>query len=102
MSSLLLQHTSSSLAIHAKLTLEQFRSLPFVLWENGSGTLQVLESALSEHKIKLSQLNILIQLGSTESIKLFLANSDTLSVVSFFQSTDRRNHLRYAVCQQPA
>ena len=95
-------HTSSSLAIHDKLTLEQFRSLPFVLRENGSGTLQVLESALSEHKIKLSQLNILIQLGSTESIKLFLANSDTLSVVSFFQSTDRRNHLRYAVCQQPA
>ena len=75
-------HTSSSLAIHDKLTLEQFRSLPFVLRENGSGTLQVLESALSEHKIKLSQLNILIQLGSTESIKLFLANSDTLSVVS--------------------
>lgn len=75
-------HTSSSLAIHDKLTLEQFRSLPFVLRENGSGTLQVLESALSEHKIKLSQLNILIQLVSTESIKLFLANSDTLSVVS--------------------
>ena len=43
-------HTSSSLAIHDKLTLEQFRSLPFVLRENGSGTLQVLESALSEHK----------------------------------------------------
>ena len=31
---------------------------------------------------KLSQLNVLLQLGSTESIKLFLENSDALGILS--------------------
>lgn len=75
-------HAKSTLATQDELTLEQFCTLPLVLRENGSGTLQVLETALAEHKIKLSNLNILIQLGSTESIKLFLENSDTLSAIS--------------------
>ena len=50
--------------------------------ENGSGTLDVFEAALAEHNIKLSSLNVLMQLGSTESIKLFLESSDALGVVS--------------------
>lgn len=78
----IITHTTSSFARYDELTLEQFCTLPLVLRENGSGTLQVLEAALAEHKIKLAHLNILIQLGSTESIKLFLENSDTLGVVS--------------------
>lgn len=78
----IITHTTSSFARYDELTLEQFCTLPLVLRENGSGTLQVLEAALVEHKIKLAHLNILIQLGSTESIKLFLENSDTLGVVS--------------------
>lgn len=53
-----------------------------MLRENGSGTLAVLESALGEHQIKLSHLKVLMQLGSTESIKLFLENSDALAIVS--------------------
>ena len=50
--------------------------------KNGSGTLEVLEGALAKHQIKLSQLNVLLQLGSTESIKLFLENSDALGILS--------------------
>ena len=53
-----------------------------MLRENGSGTLAVLESTLAEHQVKLSQLKVLMQLGSTESIKLFLENSDALAIVS--------------------
>lgn len=75
-------HTKSSLARHDELTFEQLCAYPLVLRENGSGTLEVLESALSEHQIKLSHLNVLIQLGSTESIKLFLENSDALGIIS--------------------
>ena len=78
----IITHTKSALAVQDELTLEQFCSLPLVLRENGSGTLQVLEAALADPKIKLSNLNILIQLGNTESIKLFLENFHTLGVVS--------------------
>lgn len=75
-------HTGSKLARYDELTLEQLCSLPVVLRENGSGTLEVLESALAEHQIKLSQLNVLLQLGSTESIKMFLENTDALGIIS--------------------
>ena len=62
--------------------MEEFLSIPLVLRENGSGTLEVLEAALAEHHVKLSQLHVLMQLGSTESIKLFLENADALGIVS--------------------
>lgn len=75
-------HTGSKLAHYDELTLEQLCALPLVLRENGSGTLAVLESALGERQIKLSQLNVLIQLGGTQSIKMFLENSDALAIVS--------------------
>lgn len=75
-------HAGSSLAKYDEITLDQLCTLPLVLRENGSGTLEVFESELVRHGIKLSGLNILIQLGSTESIKLFLENSDCLSVLS--------------------
>ena len=65
-----------------EITLEQLCSLPLVLRENGSGTLDVLEAALSAHHVRLSSLRVLMQLGSTESIKLFLQNSDCLGIIS--------------------
>lgn len=75
-------HTGSSLAAYDEITFEQLCTLPLVLRENGSGTLAVLESTLAERQVKLSQLNVLIQLGSTESIKLFLENADALGIIS--------------------
>ena len=75
-------HTGSSLAIYDEITIEQLSTLPLVLRENGSGTLEVVEAALAKHRIKLSQLNVLLQMGSTESIKLFLENFDALGIVS--------------------
>lgn len=75
-------HTGSGLAAYDEITFEQLCTLPLVLRENGSGTLAVLESALAERQVKLSQLNVLIQLGSTESIKLFLENADALGIIS--------------------
>ena len=75
-------HTKSSFACQDELTLDELTRLPLVLRENGSGTLEVLEDALFKHQIKLNQLNVLMQLGSTEGIKLFLENSDTLAIVS--------------------
>lgn len=75
-------HTGSSLAAYDEIAFDQLCTLPLVLRENGSGTLAVLESALAERQVKLSQLNVLIQLGSTESIKLFLENADAVGIIS--------------------
>lgn len=75
-------HGNSSLARYDEITLGQLCTLPLVLRENGSGTLDVFESALADRHIRLASLNLLIQLGSTESIKLFLENCDCLAVVS--------------------
>ena len=64
------------------VTPETLCRIPLVLRENGSGTLDVVEAALAEHQVKLSQLNVVLQMGSTESIKLFLENSEVLGIVS--------------------
>lgn len=58
-----------------EITVEELALLPLVLREKGSGTLEVIEEALAQHGKKLAQMNVLLQLGSTESIKLFLENS---------------------------
>lgn len=69
--------------IKDEITIEELSKLPLVLRESGSGTLEVIENALFSHKFKLSQMNILLQLGSTESIKLFLENSPfVLAIIS--------------------
>ncbi|NLZ73111.1 MAG: LysR family transcriptional regulator, partial [Bacteroidales bacterium] len=64
------------------LSIEDFKQAPLVLRERGSGTLEVLEKTLNKHHVKLSDLNVIMHLGSTESIKLFLQETDALAVVS--------------------
>jgi DNA-binding transcriptional LysR family regulator len=54
----------------------------FVMREQGSGTLEVIEYALKPFEINLSQLTIEMQLGSTESIKSYLMNSDCVAFIS--------------------
>lgn len=75
-------HTKSRLQIPEEITPKDLLNIPLVLRECGSGTLDVIERALLQHNIKLSSLRILMYLGSTESIKLFLENSDCLGIVS--------------------
>jgi Transcriptional regulator len=72
----------SKIAKHDEISLDDLLKTPLVLRELGSGTLDVFETALHQHKIKLSQLNIKLHLGSTESIKLFLENCDCMAITS--------------------
>lgn len=67
--------TSTQNKVKDEVSLTELLSLPLVLRETGSGTLEVIEKALLSRGIKSNQLNILLQLGSTEGIKLFLSNS---------------------------
>lgn len=73
---------NSKLAVGEEITSEELAGLPLVLRERGSGTLDVFERSLLQHNIKLSSLKVLMYLGSTESIKLFLEHTDCLGIVS--------------------
>ena len=75
-------HAQSKLSLPDEITPEDLQHIPHVLRERGSRTLDVFERALLQHSIKLSSLNVLMYLGSTESIKLFLENTDCMGIVS--------------------
>ncbi|MBQ3521473.1 MAG: LysR family transcriptional regulator [Bacteroidales bacterium] len=67
--------TSSQNPIGESVAVTDIATLPLVLREVGSGTLEVIEKALLENGIKLSDLNILLHIGTTEGIKNFLKTS---------------------------
>lgn len=64
------------------VTPEELRGLPIVLREKGSGTREILENVLGGCGIGSEDLNVVIELSSTEAIKAFVRSSDTLAVVS--------------------
>ncbi|MBB3895991.1 DNA-binding transcriptional LysR family regulator [Bacteroides pyogenes] len=70
------------LSLPEEITPEDLRRIPLVLRERGSGTLDVFERALSRFGIKLSSLNVLMYLGSTESIKCFIEHTDCMGIIS--------------------
>ncbi|WP_234734871.1 LysR family transcriptional regulator [Tellurirhabdus bombi] len=65
-----------------EISLTELSTIPLVLRERGSGTLEVIESALRDHGLRLDNLPIVMHLGSTESIKSFLEHANCLSFVS--------------------
>jgi DNA-binding transcriptional LysR family regulator len=65
-----------------QLTKEDLKNMQFLIREQGSGTLEVIEHALNAIDISFSQLRIQMQLGSTESIKSYLMNSDCVAFIS--------------------
>ncbi|MDQ6764051.1 MAG: LysR family transcriptional regulator [Bacteroidota bacterium] len=71
-----------SLAKKGTIKPEELLKMPLLLREPGSGTLDVLAYALKPLKIKISQLKTEMQLGSTESIKLYLLNSEAMAFLS--------------------
>ena len=64
------------------VTPEELKGLPLVLREKGSGTREIIERALSRRGIRVEDLNVVIELSSTEAIKSFVRSSDTLAIVS--------------------
>ena len=64
------------------VTPDELRGLPLVLREKGSGTREIIERALNRRGIRVDDLNVVIELSSTEAIKSFVRSSDTLAIVS--------------------
>ncbi len=71
-----------SLVRKKEITPADLKSLQFVVREQGSGTLEVIDYALKPFHIKIEDLQIEMQLGSTESIKSYLINSDCVAFMS--------------------
>lgn len=61
---------------------EDLLKIPLLLREPGSGTLEVIAHALKPFGIKIAQLQNEMQLGSTESIKLYLLHSNCMAFLS--------------------
>lgn len=78
----LVVNAQSKLAALDEITLDELKEMPLVIRENGSGSLEVLKHKLSEHNIRLSDLNVIMQLGSTESIKLFIESTECAGIIS--------------------
>ncbi|MFH6988099.1 LysR substrate-binding domain-containing protein [Flavobacterium collinsii] len=75
-------NTKNPLIKQNEISLEDLKSMKFITRERGSGTLEVIEYALKQLNVKISDLQIEMQLGSTESIKSYLLNSDCLAFMS--------------------
>jgi len=65
-----------------EISLNDLKSMKFITRERGSGTLEVIEFALKKANLKITDLQIEMQLGSTESIKSYLLNSDCFAFMS--------------------
>lgn len=75
-------HTSRSIASLDEMTIDELQTAPIVLREQGSGSLDVIIEKLKAKGIRFQDLNIVMHLGSTESIKTYIAHSDTLGIIS--------------------
>jgi DNA-binding transcriptional LysR family regulator len=75
-------NTHNPLVKQKEISLEDLKRMKFITRERGSGTLEVIEFALKQVDFKLTDLQIEMQLGSTESIKSYLLNSNCLAFMS--------------------
>jgi LysR family transcriptional regulator, transcriptional activator of the cysJI operon len=76
---------TSSKSLYSKRKIfspADLKEVPLVLREKGSGTLEVIQKTLKQNNIVTEKLNILIHLGSTETIKNFLVGFDGIALVS--------------------
>ncbi|MDR2950156.1 MAG: LysR family transcriptional regulator [Prevotella sp.] len=77
-------HSFQPIAKKKKIRLDELIKIPIVLRESGSGTLDIITDELQKHKIKLKDMNVRVSLGSTESIKNFLANGNYMGLASVY------------------
>ncbi len=76
-------NAKSSLAEKDVISIDEFVKIPLVLREQGSGTLDVILKTLYDNfNLTLNDLNVVMHLGSTESIKTYLYHSESLAIIS--------------------
>ncbi|MGH2643300.1 MAG: LysR substrate-binding domain-containing protein [Chitinophagaceae bacterium] len=66
----------------------QIKTIPLVVRERGSGTLEIIEKALGQKHIERNDLKIELALGSTESMKHYLLHSNAYAFLSIYAISD--------------
>ncbi|WP_291908233.1 LysR family transcriptional regulator [Chitinophaga sp. CB10] len=64
------------------LTPAELKTIPLLMREHGSGTLEVLTEELKRLKLKITDLNIAMYMGNTESIKSYLYHAPCAAFLS--------------------
>ena len=78
----LVTRTANKWAQKGEIKPAQLLSIPLILREQGSGTLDVINKALKKGNIRTKDLKVEVQLGSTESIKQYLLHSESAAFLS--------------------
>lgn len=78
----LVSNINHPLAKKPLITIDELKNIPLLVRETGSGTLDVIAHALKRFGLNFSQLNIEMELGSTEAIKTYLRNSNCMAFLS--------------------
>ena len=91
----LVARSNSAIAQKGEIKSVQLPSIPLILREQGSGTLDVIYKVLKKNGIRLKDLKVEIQLGSTESIKQYLLHTECAAFLSIHSITKelRQNEL---------
>jgi DNA-binding transcriptional LysR family regulator len=71
-----------------EIKAEKLKTIPLVVREQGSGTLEVIEKALAKKDIHSNDLHIELALGSSESLKSYLLHSNAYSFLSVHAITE--------------
>lgn len=78
----LVSATNNPLAKKGVIKPEDLKNYPMLLREPGSGTREVIAHALKQYHIKLSDLDVEMQISGSESIKSYLLHSNCLAFLS--------------------
>ncbi len=98
---LLVFTSSKNNNIAASVSNSELVSVPLVLRERGSGTLEIIEENLHNHNISPRQLNVLMYLGSTEAIKTFIKTGNGAGIVSRFAIENELNEKQFRQIATP-
>jgi DNA-binding transcriptional LysR family regulator len=88
---IILVRSIPSPAGHEGIRLEDLKHTPLLMREEGSGTRRIVEQALRKQGIPPTALQVLMFLGNTESIKLYLRNSTACAFVSSLAVSEEQN-----------
>ena len=78
----LVTRSKNKLSAKKEIKPNTLKTVPLVIRESGSGTLDVIDAALKKVGLNRKALTVQIQLGSTESIKQYLYHSDCAAFLS--------------------
>ncbi len=65
-----------------RIKIQELTKEPFIIREEGSGTLKSIEQALNQKNLSVSDLNIVAVLGSTEAVRQAIISKAGVSILS--------------------